>query len=231
MSATLRVTDFTENRSLFTAKPPPVIKIDARQFPVTVHFNRKTPEVDYVTEAFKKACKVHKRLPAGGILIFVTGQQEVTTLVKKLRKKFPFKQLDSAAAAAAAAEILAKAKGKNKGKGKGKAKEEAPAPPPKPVDSSALGLPEDDLFEGNPAEDDRNDADFEMDEDDIDDDDEEDDEDFPDDDKEDKEAGPLYVIPLYALLPPAQQMVSHFCFCFCYYLFVLICYFSSLESV
>lgn len=35
MSATLRIEDFTENRKLF-ATPPPVIKVDSRQFEVKV---------------------------------------------------------------------------------------------------------------------------------------------------------------------------------------------------
>lgn len=39
MSATLRVTDFTQNEKLFK-RPPPVINVQARQFPVTIHFNR-----------------------------------------------------------------------------------------------------------------------------------------------------------------------------------------------
>lgn len=41
MSATLRIQDFTENRRLFKI-PPPVINVEARQYPVTVHFNRRT---------------------------------------------------------------------------------------------------------------------------------------------------------------------------------------------
>ncbi len=86
MSATLRVSDFTENTTLFPS-PPPVINIDARQHPVTVHFNRKTVQ-DYITESIKKATKIHTRLPPGGILIFLTGQQEITTVCKKLEKRF-----------------------------------------------------------------------------------------------------------------------------------------------
>ncbi|PWY98008.1 P-loop containing nucleoside triphosphate hydrolase protein [Testicularia cyperi] len=86
MSATLRVSDFTENTTLFPS-PPPVINIDARQHPVTVHFNRKTVQ-DYVTESVKKASKIHARLPPGGILIFLTGQQEITTVCRKLEKRF-----------------------------------------------------------------------------------------------------------------------------------------------
>ncbi|XP_008191976.1 probable ATP-dependent RNA helicase kurz [Tribolium castaneum] len=89
MSATLRVEDFTKNKRLFK-KTPPVINVDSRQFPVTVHFNKRTNE-DYLSESFTKVVKIHTKLPEGGVLVFVTGQQEVNSLVKKLRAKFPFK--------------------------------------------------------------------------------------------------------------------------------------------
>lgn len=88
MSATLRVEDFTKNTRLFKV-PPPVIKVDARQFPVTIHFNKVTVD-EYVREALLKTIKIHTKLPEGGILVFVTGQQEVKHLVKKLRNLFPF---------------------------------------------------------------------------------------------------------------------------------------------
>lgn len=89
MSATLRVSDFTKNARLFKV-PPPLIKVEARQFPVTVHFQKYTPD-DYVPEAYRKTIKIHSQLPEGGILIFVTGQQEVNHLVRKLRDTFPYK--------------------------------------------------------------------------------------------------------------------------------------------
>lgn len=73
MSATLRVEEFVENTKLFKVKPP-VINVETRQFPVTIHFNRRTNE-DYVTEALRKAVKIHTRLPDGGILIFLTGKE------------------------------------------------------------------------------------------------------------------------------------------------------------
>lgn len=88
MSATLRVEDFIGNPKLFKY-PPPVLKVEARQFPVTVHFQRRTP-TDYLQEAFKKTAKIHSQLPDGGILVFLTGQQEVNTLVRKLRRTFPY---------------------------------------------------------------------------------------------------------------------------------------------
>ncbi|XP_058014476.1 probable ATP-dependent RNA helicase DHX37 [Ahaetulla prasina] len=89
MSATLRVEDFTANQKLFPV-PAPVIQVDARQFPVTIHFNKRTPLEDYSAECFRKVCKIHRMLPPGGILVFLTGQAEVHSLCRRLRKSFPF---------------------------------------------------------------------------------------------------------------------------------------------
>ena len=91
MSATLRIEDFTENKQLFSA-PPPILKIDSRQYPVTIHFNKRTRD-DYVTESFNKICKIHRTLKNdGGILVFLTGQNEVLALCRKLKKAFPVRQ-------------------------------------------------------------------------------------------------------------------------------------------
>ncbi|KAG6556004.1 hypothetical protein Mapa_001944 [Marchantia paleacea] len=87
MSATLRVEDFTANSRMFPT-PPPVIRVPARQFPVSVHFSKKTELIDYMGAAYKKVCAIHRKLPAGGILVFLTGQREVEDLCKKLRKAF-----------------------------------------------------------------------------------------------------------------------------------------------
>ncbi|KOS15711.1 p-loop containing nucleoside triphosphate hydrolase protein [Malassezia pachydermatis] len=98
MSATMRVGDFTQNTVLFST-PPPVVQIDVRQHPVTIHFNRRTVQ-DYVTEAIKKTSKIHTRLPPGGILIFVTGQQEVQTVCRKLQQRYGPRALAAKAEAA-----------------------------------------------------------------------------------------------------------------------------------
>ena len=92
MSATLRVSDFAENKTLF-ATPPPIIHIPARQHPVTVHFSRRTVP-DYVSEAVRKACKIHTRLPPGGILIFLTGQNEITGACRRLDARYGAKALE-----------------------------------------------------------------------------------------------------------------------------------------
>lgn len=92
MSATLRIEDMTQNPKLFKT-PPPVLEVEGRQYPVTVHFSRRTSH-DYVEEAFKKISRGHKKLPPGAILVFMTGQNEITQLSKRL--KMAFTGMDSA---------------------------------------------------------------------------------------------------------------------------------------
>lgn len=87
MSATLRVDDFAKNARLFSPEPP-VLRVEARQFPVTIHFSKVTPD-NHINAAFTKICKVHRSQPSGGILVFVTGRNEVNTLCRKLKKAFP----------------------------------------------------------------------------------------------------------------------------------------------
>ncbi|KAL0262749.1 putative ATP-dependent RNA helicase DHR1 [Diplodia seriata] len=91
MSATLRISDFTENTRLFRNGSPPVLKAEGRQYPVTVHFARRT-RMDYVEEAFQKIKRGHRKLPPGGMLVFMTGQSEITTLAKRLKQAFPSTQ-------------------------------------------------------------------------------------------------------------------------------------------
>ncbi len=85
MSATLRITDFLENPSLFRSKTPPLIQAEGRQYPVTIHFARRTQR-DYLEEAFEKVRKGHRKFPPGGILVFLTGQNEITALAKRLNE-------------------------------------------------------------------------------------------------------------------------------------------------
>jgi ATP-dependent RNA helicase DHX37/DHR1 len=84
MSATLQLKDFISNRRLFDVMPL-ALNVPARQFPVSVHFSKRTHD-DYLWHAYKKVMSIHKRLPLGGILVFVTGQQEVNYLCKKLQR-------------------------------------------------------------------------------------------------------------------------------------------------
>eukprot|EP00796_Vickermania_ingenoplastis_P005409 gene5409-3896_t len=87
MSATLHIGDFRDNRKLFPVIPP-LIQVDARRFPVANHFARKTQLTDYVDEAFKKVRQIHKKLPPGGILVFLTTQREIEDLCDQLRRHY-----------------------------------------------------------------------------------------------------------------------------------------------
>lgn len=96
MSATLRVTDFSENHRLFpraTSGPPPVVHVESRQFPVTCHFAKVTQD-DYLKAAFRKVVQLHQSGSPGGILVFLTGQKEVLTLCSWLSKTFPYSKQD-----------------------------------------------------------------------------------------------------------------------------------------
>lgn len=91
MSATLRITDFLENPNLFRNGTPPLIQAEGRQYPVTTHFARRTQR-DYLEEAFEKVRKGHQKLPPGGMLVFLTGQNEITALAKRLNEAFASSQ-------------------------------------------------------------------------------------------------------------------------------------------
>ncbi|KPM09292.1 ATP-dependent RNA helicase kurz-like protein [Sarcoptes scabiei] len=92
MSATLKIEEFIRNSRLFS-EPPPVIKINSRQYPVTVHYAKRT-NPNYLHEAYKTVCKIHSHSPPGSILVFVTGRNEVQYLVRMLKNKFPMGQHD-----------------------------------------------------------------------------------------------------------------------------------------
>ncbi|VBB30933.1 unnamed protein product [Acanthocheilonema viteae] len=81
MSATLRLDDF-RNKRLFPVSLPPVLNIDARQYPVSVHFERRTPE-NYLTAAFHKICEIHEKKGPGTILVFLSGKLERNKLELK----------------------------------------------------------------------------------------------------------------------------------------------------
>ena len=85
MSATLRISDFLDNFKLFPSGPPPMVQVEGRQYPVTIHFARQTRS-DYLEEAFRKVTKAHRKLPPGGFLVFLTGQNEIVTLLNRLKK-------------------------------------------------------------------------------------------------------------------------------------------------
>uniref|UniRef100_A0A7N8XR10 RNA helicase n=1 Tax=Mastacembelus armatus TaxID=205130 RepID=A0A7N8XR10_9TELE len=177
MSATLRVEDFTENQKLFRT-PPPVIRVDARQFPVTIHFNKRTPLEDYTGESLWP-------MFFSGILVFLTGQVEVHSLCRRLRKAFPFRKGNTTTADTS--EAMRKFK---------KAKQKKTVSLPRIDLDNYSALPVDEGDEDREAgigdeEDGGSDLDIG---------------DDPADTEEKADPSiPLYVLPLYSLLAPEQQ--------------------------
>ncbi|KAH3675425.1 hypothetical protein WICMUC_002714 [Wickerhamomyces mucosus] len=182
MSATLRVTDFSENPTLFETAPP-ILKVEARQYTVSVHFNKRT-SFNYIEEAFRKTCKIHRKLPPGGILIFMTGQNEITNLVKRLKNEF---------------------KVKSKNNRTSKSLEEYEEHPTIKVNSKQA-VTEAEEIEFSVKIDDENNIidDGELVEEDLENEEEEGFEETLEDGQ--SEDDPLYVLPLYSLLPTKEQM-------------------------
>nr|OQO30383.1 hypothetical protein B0A51_02343 [Rachicladosporium sp. CCFEE 5018] len=85
MSATLRVSDFIQNDRLFKGVVPPIVEAEGRQHPVTVHFSRTT-ERNFVSEMVRKLERAHRKLPHGGMLVFLTGQQEIQDVAARLNQ-------------------------------------------------------------------------------------------------------------------------------------------------
>ncbi|KIJ64431.1 hypothetical protein HYDPIDRAFT_28376 [Hydnomerulius pinastri MD-312] len=189
MSATLRVSDFAENKTLFPS-PPPVINVSARQHPVTIHFNRRTPS-DYVNEAIKKTAKIHSRLPPGGILIFLTGQNEISGVCRKLEARFSRKAIES------------KRRRRQVVDASSFFMDEPPDPPTKNVTAADVVLEAEDVELGTGGQDlalDVDDGAADEDPEALDSDDEEAPGDIEDSDL------PMHIVPLYSLLPSDKQM-------------------------
>lgn len=84
MSATMRIADF-QGKQLFPI-PPPVIHVEARQYKVTVHWARETVIDSYDKAVVRKTMNIHRKLPPGGILVFLSGKREIEAVVKALKK-------------------------------------------------------------------------------------------------------------------------------------------------
>lgn len=202
MSATLRVEDFTQNERLFP-KPPPVLRVNARQYPVTVHFNKRTELDNYVDEAFKKVVKIHKKLPEGGVLVFLTGQREILQLCRKLRRAY----------SVAAKEKKKKNAEATRAPSRREQQQEATADKaaaPRPSAKDRILREHDDIEEEGDLEDEEiyggdDKAAYELDDDESANKDEDSDEE--EDDEDDELAVPyMHVLPLYSLMPNDEQM-------------------------
>ncbi|KAK3111277.1 putative ATP-dependent RNA helicase DHR1 [Teratosphaeriaceae sp. CCFEE 6253] len=87
MSATLRTSDLLSNPRLFRdGVVPPVVEAEGRQYPVTNHFSRRTQR-DYAEEMVEKVARGHRKLPAGGMLVFLTSQEEIRAVARRLGER------------------------------------------------------------------------------------------------------------------------------------------------
>ena len=84
----LIITSATMNAEKFSAffGVVPTFTIPGRTFPVQVVFSKNSCE-DYVDSAVRQAFAIHSSLPAGDILIFMTGQEDIEATCEALREK------------------------------------------------------------------------------------------------------------------------------------------------
>ncbi|KQK06502.1 pre-mRNA-splicing factor ATP-dependent RNA helicase DEAH1-like [Brachypodium distachyon] len=80
-SATLNASKFSDFFDL-----APIFKIPGRRYKVDVHYT-KAPEADYVDAAVVTVLQLHVRQPAGDILLFLTGQEEIETVEEILKQR------------------------------------------------------------------------------------------------------------------------------------------------
>lgn len=91
MSATLRTSDFTDNKLLFPDSKLNVITLESRQYKVATYLEKNTPE-DYIEAAINKVVKIHTKLHAGGVLVFLTGEEEIRYFCSKLKAELESKK-------------------------------------------------------------------------------------------------------------------------------------------
>lgn len=61
----------------------PIFQIPGRRYPVDIYYT-KAPEADYLDAAVVTVLQIHVTQPAGDILVFLTGQEEVDTAAEVL---------------------------------------------------------------------------------------------------------------------------------------------------
>lgn len=86
MSATLNIDDFLHDKLFPVTMRPFLVEAEGRQHQVTTHFALRS-RTDYLEETIEKVKRAHRKLPRGGILVFLTGKQEIHFVLSRLRKE------------------------------------------------------------------------------------------------------------------------------------------------
>jgi pre-mRNA-splicing factor ATP-dependent RNA helicase DHX15/PRP43 len=87
MSATIEVDRFVK----YFEEQVPVLSIPGRCFPVEIYYTRE-PEEDYLEAAIRTAVQIHILEPKGDILVFLTGEDEITQAVAETKQKIEAKK-------------------------------------------------------------------------------------------------------------------------------------------
>lgn len=84
----LIVTSATMEKSKFSGffGGAPTFEIPGRTFPVVKHYLRSVPD-DYVAAAVRQVLTIHQGFPAGDILVFMTGQEDITATCMLLAER------------------------------------------------------------------------------------------------------------------------------------------------
>ncbi|CAI5989236.1 unnamed protein product [Closterium sp. NIES-64] len=80
-SATLDAEKFSEYFDF-----APIFRIPGRRYPVDIHYT-KAPEADYLDAAVVTVLQIHVTQPAGDVLVFLTGQEEIEAAEEILRHR------------------------------------------------------------------------------------------------------------------------------------------------
>lgn len=86
MSATLNIDDFLHEKLFPATMRPFLVEAEGRQHRVTTHFALRSRS-DYLEETIEKVKRAHRKLPRGGILVFLTGKQEIYFVLSRLQKE------------------------------------------------------------------------------------------------------------------------------------------------
>ena len=81
MSATLESDTFSK----YFNHQAPLLNVPGRVFPVDVFYSREA-ESDYVEASIRTAIEIHEGEPAGDILIFLTGEDEIEQACEKIKR-------------------------------------------------------------------------------------------------------------------------------------------------
>ncbi|KAG0022313.1 ATPdependent RNA helicase [Podila clonocystis] len=70
----------------YGVKAAVILSVEGRQYPVDIHYLDE-PCSDYVEQAIQTVFDIHTKEPAGDILVFMTGRDEIETVVSEIRER------------------------------------------------------------------------------------------------------------------------------------------------